>query len=271
MESVDHRHGKKTRLLSPIACSVLAMGFCVESLADITNVSSTAQSSLNAEARVGYATPPSTIRADVKPKLIGDRAPVAGLPDMIVNDFTYAGVSTTVAGYVRSSADVRGSISRSGQVAGDSLSASFGGAAGIDLQASLDKTRGSYPTNMAAQAVGAMTTVETVTFTLNVPSAFTATGYVNAFGPSTARAWLVDASGVVLFEVVVSQSAADPNGSPTFKRLDAVGSLEPGTYTLWASALASDLLETQVLSLPGQAPRTRASSYYSVQFEVTPQ
>jgi hypothetical protein len=272
MESLHHRHGKKARLLSPIACAVLATGFSTETLADITNVTSITQSSLTAEARVGTVSPPQARYADVQIKSIGDSAPVAGLPALSVGDYIYAIAASPTPGYVSSKADVRGSVGRNGEIVGDSLSVYLSGASGIDVTASLYRSGTGEPTNMVAQVAGTMTTVSKVTFTVNVPSDFRAAGHLDARGASTSRAWLVnDGNKVVLFDSVAMQSEYVPNAPSTTAFIDAVGSLQPGTYTLWATGLVSDRLEETVLSVPGQAPRTLGNFYFGFSFDIAPQ
>jgi hypothetical protein len=262
---------KNVSILSLVACSIYAIGFTIEAHADISNVSSIAQSSLNAEARVGYVTPPETIYTDTQAASLGDSAPVVGLPFSNVSDSATAIAASQVAGYVSSRADVGGNIYRTGEIVGDSLSTTLLGGSRIDVQASLYRTRTSSPTNMVAQSVGTVSTTEKVTFTVNMPSNFSATGQLDAFGPSIARAWLVaDATGLSLFDYVATQSEYDPSGFSTTEFIDAAASLEPGTYTLWTSSLASGQLEETVLSVSGASPRTRADSRFALSFSVTP-
>lgn len=273
MESINHRHGKKARLLSPIACSLLAMGFTTESLADITNVSSIAQSSLTAEARVGTVSPPQTLYADVQFKSIGDSAPVAGVPELSVIDPAFAGATSLAPGHVSSGANVSGSVSRMGEIVGDSLSVILIGSSSIDVTASLYRSRTTgEPINMVAQAEGTMRTVSKVTFTVNTPSDFRAAGNLSARGASTSRAWLVnDGNEVVFFDSIAKQSEYVPNRPSTDTFIDTVGSLQPGTYTLWSTGLVSDRLEETVLSVPGQAPRTLGNFYFALTLDITPQ
>lgn len=270
MES-GNRRPINTRLLGPIAGSLLAMGLSIESHADITNVTSIARGTLDAEAHVGYVSPPSTIRSDVKSKTMGNSIPVPGLPSLTVGDATTALTSTTVAGYVSGRADLTGSVSRSGEVVGDTLSASFGGASSIDVIASLYKAGGKLPTNMVARATGNMSTTGGLTFTVNVPSHFSSTGFVQAFGPSTSRATLVvDGTQIALFDFVASQTEYDPSAPTTHVPTDITGLLAPGTYTLHASSVTSDSLEETALSVAGDPPRTRASARFSLQLDITP-
>lgn len=234
-------------------------------------MSSIAQSSLSADARVGYLAPPATIYADTESRSLGDNAAVEGLPYTSVSDFIVTLAASQDAGNARSSADVRGSVYRTGSVAGDSLFATFVGASLIDVQASLYRTRDSSPTNRVAQATGEMSTIGGLTFTVDTLSAYAAWGQVSAFGPSTAHVSLVtDGSAVSLFDYVASQSVYESSGFSTGQSFDTSGFLTPGTYTLWASAYSSAQIEAASLSVPGASPRTIADSRFGLSFSVTP-
>lgn len=157
------------------------------------------------------------------------------------------------------------------KILGDTLTATLIGTAGLDLQAGLDRTRFSDPVNLIAESIAEVSTLQTLTFTVNVPSTFRMQGHLTAFGPSMAQAWLAtDAGDSALFDASASQSVYNPTGFSTVQQIYAFGLLAPGTYTLGAQTFTGAMLQATALSLPGAHPRTRASSYFGLTLEITP-
>lgn len=273
MERINHRHGKTARLLSPIACFVLAMGSSTPSLADITNVSSIAQSTLSVDSRIGNVSPPKTRYADAQTITIGDGAPVTELAELSVSEMILAQTYSLAPGYVRSNAQASGDVSRRGEIAGDSLSVTLSGSSRIGAGAGLHRsTLTGEPINTVAQAAATTTTFSKVTFTVNTPSEFKAAGFLEAYGVSTARAWLVnDVSHIVLFDSIATQSEYDPTLPANATAVDVAGSVLPGTYTLWATGQLSDRLEETVASPPNQAAFTEGNAAFAVTLDITPQ
>jgi hypothetical protein len=243
--------------------------------ADISNVSSFAQSNLSATAQVAYISPPSVITSSPGQLTFGDSASVSGIPAQNVGDFLPEIAVSESAGYASSRSQVQGSVYRSGDVSGNTLAATLVGASELDLVDSLAKTSSGSPENIQAVSSGSMTTIDSLTFSVTVPSQYNLSAYLYASGPSSTKVSLsevgIGGSLLSLFDLLTSQSSYNPNGFGNASSESPSGVLLPGTYRLLASADVAATLAVQSITPIGSSdPQLLADSRFSLTLNVTP-